>query len=282
MGDTEELRDLPPPKRPGLGTIGRSIALRSNFLPLQSLPSGTVSVYELVISPLVPVAKNRAIYQIWEDECFSAGSLGTTRPVYDGRKALYAPRPIPMLEGSVSEQGEILEEHIFLVNYYEDGLNGLKDPSTLDRAPPRQYQLSLRKVKGIDMDVLPAFLAGLVQETPSETINVIDVLLRHRPSLMYTTIGRCFYTQDTALEIAQGVELWQGFHQSVKPASGAMLINLDVSATAFYQPGEINCYVRLYKYPLLTALHKRPSYRSDCANPWTTVSQGTHVRKGPQ
>lgn len=228
-----------PPRRPGLGSIGRQVSLRSNFLPLQSLPCGTVSAYELVISPLVPVAKNRRIYQIWEDECFSAGSLGTSRPVYDGRRVMYTARPIASLEGGSEDEPS---ENIFLIDYYEDGLNGLKDNAALDRDPPRQYRLSLKKSKTIDMTVLPAYLEGLVQDTPVEAINVIDVLLRHRPSLMYTTIGRCFYTQETAMAIAQGVQLWQGFHQSVKPASGAMLINLDVSATAFYQPGTFLMY----------------------------------------
>ena len=33
--------------------------------------------------------------------------------------------------------------------------------------------------------------------------------------------------------------LWQGFHQSLRPAKGQMLINLDVSATAFYQSGQL-------------------------------------------
>src|SRR5687768_4281439 len=87
------------------------------------------------------------------------------------------------------------------------------------------------------MQKLGAFLDGRLADTPHDSIMALDILLRHRPSLTYTTIGRCFYTPDSAASIANGAQLWQGFHQSIRPTRGQMLINLDVSATAFYQPG---------------------------------------------
>ena len=93
------------------------------------------------------------------------------------------------------------------------------------------------------MHKLGLFLEGRATETPVDAIMALDILLRHRPSLVYTTVGRCFYTPDSAASIANGAQLWQGFHQSIKPTRGQMLINLDVSATAFYQPGGLLFYM---------------------------------------
>lgn len=143
------------------------------------------------------------------------------------------------------------------------------------------------------MKNLNLFLDGKISEVPNDAIVVLDVLLRHRPSLLFTTVGRCFYTSDSAATIANGAQLWQGkqytqerergcwyhgeclclptgftcwsppshstlisnsplnftsylslhlypgFHQSIRATRGHMLINLDVSATAFYQPGPV-------------------------------------------
>lgn len=60
------------------------------------------------------------------------------------------------------------------------------------------------------MTHLHRFLTGASTETPYEAMNALDILLRQRPSLMYTTVGRCFYTPDSAQDIANGASLWQG------------------------------------------------------------------------
>ncbi|KAJ1553664.1 Eukaryotic translation initiation factor 2C [Cladochytrium tenue] len=170
------------PQRPGFGSAGRLIQVRSNFFPVQSLPQLPIHHYEVVITPEVPPVKNRRVYQLWEDE------------------------------------GEA------------------EDPA---QRGPKKFKLVLTKIGEINMQRLGLFLEGRIGETPVDAIVALDILLRHRPSLIYTTVGRCFYTPDSAATIANGAQLWQGFHQSIRPSQGQMLINLDVSATAFYQPGKI-------------------------------------------
>lgn len=90
---------------------------------------------------------------------------------------------------------------------------------------------------------LHQFLEGKSHDAPlppHDAVQALDILLRHRPSMLYTTVGRCFYTPEGAALIANGAELWQGFHQSIRPSPQKMLLNLDVSATAFYEPGIIH------------------------------------------
>ncbi|KAI8619684.1 Piwi domain-containing protein [Chytriomyces sp. MP71] len=205
------------PPRPALGRSGRAIQVRSNFFPVQSLPQRPIHHYEVVITPEVPPAKNRRVYQLWEDE--GRGELGGVRPVFDGRRAVYAARALPLVE-DLSE---------FTIDYYDND----------DPMARKLFKLTLIKIGEINMQRLGLFLEGRATETPTDAITALDILLRHRPSLMYTTVGRCFYTPDSAASIANGAQLWQGFHQSIRPTRGQMLINLDVSATAFFQPGPL-------------------------------------------
>jgi hypothetical protein len=70
-------------------------------------------------------------------------------------------------------------------------------------------------------------------------IMVIDIIISHKISTLYTTVGRSFYTPNHTLSIAGGAEIWQGYYQSARPTRGKMLINIDLSATAFYESGPL-------------------------------------------
>ncbi|KAI9104430.1 Piwi domain-containing protein [Phlyctochytrium arcticum] len=209
------------PPRPGVGKSGRPIQVRANFFPVLTLPGQNIHHYDVSITPDVPPAKSRRIYQLWEDEQLLSGALNGVRPVFDGRKNVFSARPLPL-----DPEGQTFD-----IDYYDE------DESKLRGA--KKFVLIIQKIGEIDMQRLGAFLEGRMTETPVDAIMALDILLRHRPSLTYTTIGRCFYTPDSAAAIANGAQLWQGFHQSIRPTRGQMLINLDVSATAFYQPGPV-------------------------------------------
>ncbi|KAJ3322581.1 Eukaryotic translation initiation factor 2C [Boothiomyces sp. JEL0866] len=218
------------PKRPDQGTIGRPIQVRSNFFSLTSLPTSQVHHYSVSIIPDVPPAKNRKIFQLWETASNEMGILDGVKPVFDGRFNMYSPKPMPFDDMAV-----------FLIDYYEeDEFPPCENPTLkcLERVP-KKFEMTLTKITSVSMDSLRLYLKGLSSEVPTEALAVLDVVMRQRPSLTFTTVGRCFYTPDAAVTIANGVQLWQGFHQSLKPANGQLLINLDVSATAFYQAGPV-------------------------------------------
>jgi hypothetical protein len=67
----------------------------------------------------------------------------------------------------------------------------------------------------------------------------LDVLIRHRPSVIYTTVGRSFYTSQGAQPLYGGVEAWQGYYQSARPTRSKMMINIDLSATVFFERGPL-------------------------------------------
>lgn len=49
---------------------------------------------------------------------------------------------------------------------------------------------------------------------------VLDVLIRHLPSMMYSTVGRSFFTPADKRALPNGAEVWQGFYQSARPTVG--------------------------------------------------------------
>ena len=50
---------------------------------------------------------------------------------------------------------------------------------------------------------------------------------------------RSFYTNQEQRDIRNGIVLWRGLFQSVRPASGRMLIDIDISTGYMYKDGPL-------------------------------------------
>jgi len=59
------------------------------------------------------------------------------------------------------------------------------------------------------------------------------------PNLRYPFNVRSFFTDRETRDIGGGIVLWRGYFQSVRPAIGRMLINVDISTGAMYMPGPL-------------------------------------------
>lgn len=61
--------------------------------------------------------------------------------------------------------------------------------------------------------------------------------MRHLPSMKYAPVGRSFFSAPVGQTppLGGGREVWFGFHQSMRPSQWKMMLNIDVSATAFYK-----------------------------------------------
>lgn len=67
----------------------------------------------------------------------------------------------------------------------------------------------------------------------------MNVVIRMEPSLKYPFNVRSFFTDREQKDIGSGIVLWRGYFQSVRPAIGRMLINVDISTGAMYKPGPL-------------------------------------------
>ena len=59
------------------------------------------------------------------------------------------------------------------------------------------------------------------------------------PSMRYPSNARSFFTDQETRNISGGMVLWRGYFQSVRPAISRLLININISTGAMYQPGDI-------------------------------------------
>jgi eukaryotic translation initiation factor 2C len=59
------------------------------------------------------------------------------------------------------------------------------------------------------------------------------------PNLIHPFNVRSFFTDRETRDIGGGIVLWRGYFQSVRPAIGRMLINVDISTGAMYAPGPL-------------------------------------------
>ncbi|KAG5264999.1 hypothetical protein AALO_G00260340 [Alosa alosa] len=202
-----------PPPRPDFGTMGRPIKLQANFFEME-IPKLEVYHYDIDIKPeKCPRRVNREIVAHMVQH-FKTQIFGDRKPVYDGRKNLYTAMPLPIGRDKVELEVTIPGEG--------------KD---------RSFKVAIKWVSCVSLQALHEALSGRLPSIPFETIQALDVVMRHLPSMNYTPVGRSFFTSSEGCSnpLGGGREVWFGFHQSVRPSLWKMMLNIDVSATAFYK-----------------------------------------------
>ncbi|MGH0167140.1 UNVERIFIED_CONTAM: hypothetical protein FKN15_078021 [Acipenser sinensis] len=184
------------PRRPGLGSIGKPIRLLANYFQVE-IPKMDVHHYEVDIKP---------------EKC-PRRIFGDTQPGYDGKKNMYTAQPLPIGRDRVDLEVTLPGEG--------------KDQT---------FKVSIQWVSVVSLQMLLEALSGNL-EVPEDSVQALDVITRHLPSMRYTPVGRSFFSPPEGYyhPLGGGREVWFGFHQSVRPAMWNMMLNIDVSATAFYR-----------------------------------------------
>uniref|UniRef100_A0A674EZP0 Protein argonaute-3-like n=1 Tax=Salmo trutta TaxID=8032 RepID=A0A674EZP0_SALTR len=210
------------PRRPGFGTMGKPIKLLANCFQVD-IPKMDIYLYEVDINPeKCPRRVNREVVDSMVKH-FKVTIFGDRRPVYDGKRSLYTANPLPVATAGVDLDVTLPGE-------------GGKD---------RPFKVSIRFVSLVSWHLLHEVLTGRTMPEPLELdkpistnpVHAVDVVLRHLPSMKYTPVGRSFFSSPEGYDhpLGGGREVWFGFHQSVRPAMWKMMLNIDVSATAFYK-----------------------------------------------
>ncbi|CAG9135201.1 unnamed protein product [Plutella xylostella] len=200
------------PRRPNLGHEGRPIMLRANHFQI-SMPRGFVHHYDVTIQPdKCPRKVNREIVETMV-HCYNK-IFGALKPVFDGRNNLYTRDPLPIGNDRV-------ELEVILPGEGKD----------------RVFRVAIKWVAQVSLFALEEALEGRTRQIPYDAILALDVVMRHLPSMMYTPVGRSFFSSPEGYyhPLGGGREVWFGFHQSVRPSQWKMMLNIDVSATAFYK-----------------------------------------------
>jgi len=200
------------PRRPNLGREGRGIQLRANHFQI-SMPRGFVHHYVISIQPdKCPRKVNRDIIETMVTSY--AKIFSTMKPVFDGRSNMYTRDPLPIGKEKVDLEVTLPGEG--------------KD---------RVFHVSIRWEAQVSLYQLEEALEGRQRSIPCDAVQALDVVMRHLPSMRYTPVGRSFFSAPEGYyhPLGGGREVWFGFHQSVRPSQWKMMLNIDVSATAFYK-----------------------------------------------
>ncbi|KRY60812.1 Protein argonaute-2, partial [Trichinella britovi] len=213
-GSSDSIAVFLAPRRPNHGIEGRPIGLRANHFQVR-IPGGFIHHYDVSISPeKCPRRVNREIINTMV-RAYSR-IFNMLRPVYDGKKNMYTREPLPI------------------------GKDKIELDVTLpgDSTVERKFHVTIKWVTQVSLSMLEEAMEGRIRTVPYESVLAIDVILRHLPSLRYTPVGRSFFTPPQTYsesKLGGGREVWFGFHQSVRPSQWKMMLNIDVSATAFYR-----------------------------------------------
>ncbi|KAI8851976.1 Piwi domain-containing protein [Chytridium lagenaria] len=151
----------------------------------------------------------------------------TTPPInrcascYDGRKNLYSPK-------------KMNSDTVIYVD--ED-----------DKSEGRQqtFDVTVKLAAVVNMERLVRFMENKgEEEAPRDAIQVLDVLLKYRPSMLFMSIpkttGASFYAPQTPMFVPEGLNAYQGWKQSIRPTYKQLLLNIDVATSCYYQTGIVH------------------------------------------
>lgn len=252
----------PLPPKPEPGVLGRKIRLVSNCFPL-TIPSGNVYHYDIEIiskgrsmtTRPVPKDPEKAEKKATEKKDTKYRCMSTKRnreiinvmlsvndnfrgqyAAYDGRKNLFSRTPLGI-------DGQLKCEVV------------MPDENRADPNPrPDVFEVIIKPVQkkdsndcSISLDPLHALFHGKVTTVPQEAVMALETVLRHGPCLRYFPVGRSFFYPPDPRDVhplGGGKEIWFGYHQSLRLGQWKPMVNLDITATTFYEKGPLLKYIQ--------------------------------------
>ncbi|CAH8284688.1 unnamed protein product [Eruca vesicaria subsp. sativa] len=217
------------PVRPGFGQAGKKVTIRANHFLVQ-VADRDLYHYDVSITPEVVSKKVNREVMTTLVRTYGESHMAKKIPAYDGRKSLYTAGALPF------------ETKEFVVD-----LNDKKPPASSKR--DRKFKVALKLASSRpDLFQLQEFLRRKQRDAPYETIQVLDVVLRDQPSQKYVAVGRSFFDPSLGRrgELADGVEYWSGYFQSLRLTQMGLSLNIDVSARSFYEPILVTEFIGKY------------------------------------
>ena len=207
--------------RPGVGTLGRPVRMRATFFPVQLTLDQDIIQYDMQILDgdgnlregryklPAPVHSDIIGAFVQQEKASPAGIFAGTLPAHDGRKTLFSARPLAIAN----------DEALTQVSF--EG---------------RTFEIRIRKVGQLNLrDVFVDRTAA----SPStlEAILALDIIFRQTPAMTHVSDGRNFYSPLNKSLLGAGYEIWHGHHQSLRSCQAGLLLNFDMTATAFVEEG---------------------------------------------
>ncbi|KAI0558492.1 Protein argonaute 3 [Gracilaria domingensis] len=224
-----------PMSRPGQGRVGTAVDIEANFVRLAIPSSRKVSQYAVQlfrsknekgvnvkkeVSTTERISFNRSCFDVLLKTY--AQEFGC-KLAYNGRSIAYAP----------TEINRTALGHAYKIEVNSDGQRAAgSDKGT------EEVEIVLTHARYLDFCDLSS---GEAQTTAAaEFTTCLDVVLGQAAAVGHVQVGRSFYNSDNTVPLGRRNVIksaWTGFYQSVRLSQLGLLVNMDESATAFWNQG---------------------------------------------
>lgn len=221
--------DIELPLRPDQGgTDGRPIALRANVFQMKYPKNADIFHYDFDVLTQLKKDEKRDFFSTFaRSNKHIFKNTGRYGFAYDGEKNIYTMKELsfdkPRFVGKVMWKGETIQASIQRV-------------ATLNTKCLEDF------LKNIDTDMNPEAI---------DCINAFNIVLRHNPSNSHVSVrgvsGHSFFPEPDrpCLSLGGGLELWHGYHQSIRHSQmWKPILNIDVANTAFYKEQGVIDFMR--------------------------------------
>ncbi|EOA39562.1 hypothetical protein CARUB_v10008180mg [Capsella rubella] len=217
-----------PMKRPDRGGVVavRRVNLYVNHFRVHFDPESVIRHYDVEVKGENPTKKiSRFELAMVRDKVFTdnPGKFPFAMTAYDGQKNIFSAAELPT--GS------------FKVEF----------PKT-DESRARSYTFTIKQVNELKLRDLKEYMTGSTSANPRDVLQGMDVVMKEHPSKCMITVGKSFFTRETAPDedLGFGVAAAKGYRHTLKPTQQGLSLCLDYSVLAFRKAMSVIEYLKLY------------------------------------
>ncbi|XP_073144798.1 protein argonaute 2-like [Henckelia pumila] len=227
-----EENGIQPISRPDQGgrQYVRSIKLLVNHFPVIFDPRSTIFHYDVDVKPVTPddnrsmkrTVRKSDLRLIRDKLCFDKpDTFPILKTAYDGEKNIFSAVSLP--------SGQYMVE-------LSDGEN----------TRGRSYLFTIKFVNELKLCKLSEYLRGELSYIPRDVLQGMDLVMKENPARQRNCVGGVYYSSDYRREddLHNGVAVYRGFRQSLKPTSQGLSLCLDYSVLAFRKPMSVIDYLK--------------------------------------
>ena len=224
LGNLSMTAQFPP--RPGYGTQGKKIAVFANYFRVQTAPNLNLTRYNVEVSPEATGKKLKRVFQLLLELPEFTG-VGT-----EWKSIVVARQPLNIPDGYTVE-----------IKYRAEGQD-----EPLERATTYKVRVVTPTTLAVSdlANYLSATSTGPGFAQKAEVIQALNALFGNHPQSHdgVTSIGQNRHFSLDRSErngrniqiLGGGLESLRGFFQSVRPATGGILLNVNVTHGVFFEP----------------------------------------------
>lgn len=214
------------PLRPGYGTQGKKIVVYANYLNLQTAPNLSFTRYNVTVAPEAAGKKLKRIFQLLLEMPEFSGLATEYKSLLIARQPLKIPDPYTV---SIQYRAEGQDEPLERATTYQVRV---VTPTTLAVSDLVNHLSSTNAGSNFGQkDEVIQGLNALLGNHPQSQVGIVSIGQNR-----HFSIDRNPTNQHNIRVLGGGLESLRGFYQSARPATGGILLNVNVTHGVFLEP----------------------------------------------